>query len=207
MRYYYIYLDGKQNGPLTLEELYDKVKSDTLVWYEGLSDWQRADKIEDLQNHFKSIPPPLPLPVNNLIQTPEQLDNEILPNYTYQRKNKSSIKRKVLFLLLGILLFAGIATFINYQNEQSNKNFELEMRLAEQERIAREAKIKELNEQLTIAYQNLEVAKQELNNASAFKFLRSQAKRHEDVTNAETTVRSWEQQIKALESEIRELNP
>lgn len=59
MKQYYIYLDNEQKGPYPLEEIIKQIKVDTLVWHEGMQDWQRADTIEEFKIHFKSVPPPV----------------------------------------------------------------------------------------------------------------------------------------------------
>ncbi len=54
---------GKAVGPMSIEEIQTKIKNgeiqeSTYVWYEGLSNWQRAkDALKEL---FKLTPPPIP---------------------------------------------------------------------------------------------------------------------------------------------------
>lgn len=61
---YYYAENGNPVGPLTLEEL--KAKSsltrETLVWYEGLGEWQKADMLDELSECFikSGVPPPVP---------------------------------------------------------------------------------------------------------------------------------------------------
>lgn len=71
----YFYSDGIQNhGPLTLEELKRKsIQPDTLIWHEGMSDWKRADRIDELREVIPLVPPPLP-PRNNI--------NEVADSYS-----------------------------------------------------------------------------------------------------------------------------
>lgn len=63
---YFIIENGQQAGPFTIYELKDKgITSDTLVWAEGMSDWQPAWKVEELKNFLygnsESVtPPPVP---------------------------------------------------------------------------------------------------------------------------------------------------
>lgn len=47
---YWIYRDGLQRGPFTIEELADMdLTPDTPVWYEGLDNWITADRSPGLQ--------------------------------------------------------------------------------------------------------------------------------------------------------------
>lgn len=57
---YFIHNGNSQRGPFTLQELREqKISKDTLVWSEGMSDWQQADRIEELKPLFAATPPPL----------------------------------------------------------------------------------------------------------------------------------------------------
>ena len=57
----YYFSDGEsQFGPFTLDELKNqKITKDTLIWYEGIDDWTKANEIEKLKTFFKATPPPL----------------------------------------------------------------------------------------------------------------------------------------------------
>lgn len=63
---YFLVEGGDSTGPFTFEELKAKgVSKDSMVWYEGLSTWTRADEIPALAPIFAPAPP-TPQP-----QTPE----------------------------------------------------------------------------------------------------------------------------------------
>lgn len=64
----YYFSDGEnQFGPFTLDELKNqKITKDSLIWYEGLDNWIKANEIENLKTLFKATPPPL-----QKIQTPK----------------------------------------------------------------------------------------------------------------------------------------
>ncbi len=54
-RYFYI-LDGKRIGPLSFEEIKaTDISEETLVWYEGLENWQPAGELEEFL--YLSFPP------------------------------------------------------------------------------------------------------------------------------------------------------
>jgi len=57
----YYYTDGTNNyGPFSMEELKEKnISRDTLVWFQGLSEWKRAVDIAELKGIFFYSPPPL----------------------------------------------------------------------------------------------------------------------------------------------------
>ncbi|MGI6233297.1 MAG: GYF domain-containing protein [Prevotella sp.] len=62
---YFIIVNDSQMGPFSIEELAQQgLRSDTLVWREGMADWQPAWKIEELRPLLRSIntgtPPPPP---------------------------------------------------------------------------------------------------------------------------------------------------
>jgi hypothetical protein len=60
---YFIIVNDAQQGPYTLEELRSRgITTDTLVWCEGMADWQPAWKVEELRPLFygQSTPPPPP---------------------------------------------------------------------------------------------------------------------------------------------------
>ena len=62
---FYVAVNGHQTGPYTLAEMSQKVSSndvtpESLVWTNGMSEWQTANTVGDLKKLFASQPPPLP---------------------------------------------------------------------------------------------------------------------------------------------------
>lgn len=57
----YYYSDGNQTfGPFSLDELANqKISPSTIVWYDGLQDWQAGGELSELATLFPK-PPPLP---------------------------------------------------------------------------------------------------------------------------------------------------
>ncbi|WP_116789251.1 DUF4339 domain-containing protein [Flavobacterium psychrotrophum] len=44
MKQYFTYLNGEQAGPFSFEQLKSKnLYRDTLVWFEGLAEWQKQE--------------------------------------------------------------------------------------------------------------------------------------------------------------------
>jgi hypothetical protein len=59
--------DGATTGPFNQAALQQKVQDgslsrDTMVWMEGMDDWQPAGAVDRLQSLFRSTPPPPPAP-------------------------------------------------------------------------------------------------------------------------------------------------
>ena len=71
---HYFYSDGeKQKGPFTFEQLKkENIDKDTLVWFEGLSDWKPVKEIKELEDILQLTPPPIPGTENEI----NAIDNE-----------------------------------------------------------------------------------------------------------------------------------
>lgn len=69
----YFYLKGKdQNGPFTVEQLADKgLTNETLIWTEGMENWQKLKDIPELVQTLKpkSVPPPPPVEEQKVSKT------------------------------------------------------------------------------------------------------------------------------------------
>ncbi len=62
---YFVEVDGRQQGPMSTEDLAQKVRSaevvrETLIWSQTLVDWTPAGQVEALDEVFANVPPPLP---------------------------------------------------------------------------------------------------------------------------------------------------
>lgn len=61
---WFVAVDGKQTGPFTLDQLKGKIskelRRETLVWREGMANWEKAGEVETLKRLFGACPPPLP---------------------------------------------------------------------------------------------------------------------------------------------------
>ncbi len=70
----YFYSDGQEQlGPLKAEELKEKkINKDTLVWCEGMEDWQKAGDVEELKFLFVATPPPLKKVDSSLVIEPDK---------------------------------------------------------------------------------------------------------------------------------------
>lgn len=51
---YFAFIDGEQKGPFSLDQLPDAgVHPSTYVWSKEMTDWQRADSVEEIRNLFR----------------------------------------------------------------------------------------------------------------------------------------------------------
>lgn len=58
---YFISIQGKKQGPYTIEEMQKlNLFNTTLVWKEGMAEWQPAHEIDELKEITHTPPPPLP---------------------------------------------------------------------------------------------------------------------------------------------------
>ena len=62
---FHVVLNGQATGPFDLNMLSQMVTQgtltkDTLVWKQGMSNWAKADSIEELKNLFANVMPPIP---------------------------------------------------------------------------------------------------------------------------------------------------
>jgi membrane protease subunit (stomatin/prohibitin family) len=62
---YFIVINGQQAGPFDLNTLkqmaqQNQFSKETLVWREGMANWQAASKVNELTSIFGSVPPPIP---------------------------------------------------------------------------------------------------------------------------------------------------
>jgi|GEM_PF-1412493 hypothetical protein len=57
----YFYSDGTNNfGPFTIEELKEKgITRETMIWFQELGEWKKAGTIQELNDLFALIPPPI----------------------------------------------------------------------------------------------------------------------------------------------------
>ncbi len=146
------------------------------------------------------------------------------------------LKKNIFYSILGLLIIIiGITYFNNLQdknreilleqnkqtesyNQQKKELEEQNARLAEQEKIEKnrnasekkqaiEKRINEIVEQLNLNYQNLDIAKLNLNNVSSFKVLRTSSERNEQINSAQNEIDIIKDEIRNLEAEIEKINP
>ena len=124
MKDYYI-SDGQNTiGPLSKLKLFSQnITKETLVWYEGLSEWKRAGDIEELADLFssKQIPPLPPKQATPIRHFSESVDhhNDTMSGTESSQKKKST-KKIVLWCcsVFVILCVLGVIGYYVYEEEQ-----------------------------------------------------------------------------------------
>lgn len=237
MTQYYIHVKNEQLGPFNYEELkIQKITKETKVWFEGLDEWTNASEIEPLKPLLISIPPPInsnsfqqPPKIENNRKV-DKLINEVDETKVF------GINKKVLYSVLGIVfLVTSFTYFYNLEDKnheiliEKNKQTELfnqqqkeleeqNTRLAEQEKREERRRLKEkkeniekrmneITEQLSVNYQALEIANQNLKNVSSFQLLRSSSERNEQINSALNNIDFIKNEIKNLETEMEKISP
>ena len=79
----YFYLTGKdKNGPFLLEKLLTKgISGETLIWTEGMGNWQKLKDTPELKQVIKPLPPPPPIDIGDEKLTIEITEDSFLhPN-------------------------------------------------------------------------------------------------------------------------------
>ena len=101
---HYFYLSGdRQMGPFTHDELKNQhINRDTLVWYDGIPDWEKASNIEALRDLFITPPP-----------FPKKDEKESGTTKAQTRPQTDKKKSKIVGLVLGILLVVAVIFIID----------------------------------------------------------------------------------------------
>lgn len=140
MKKYYLHNGTEQIGPFSLEDLATKnITKDTEIWYEGLTDWTKAEKLDELEGVFKLISPP---PIKKRETSTPSPINKMSSN----EKIKKTTSWKSIFIksaIACILIFGGMAIYSSLQNSGSsydesysaNSYEEQKMTVAEIERL------------------------------------------------------------------------
>jgi len=107
MKKFYLHNGTDQHGPFDIEDLKAKnITKQTSIWFEGLSEWTTADKIDELKELFsKTTPPPFaakttPPPT---IQKPPTQQTTSVPEPT----KKSKTGRNVLIVIVLLIMVVG----------------------------------------------------------------------------------------------------
>jgi hypothetical protein len=137
---YFIITNDVQQGPFTLDELRARgIQSDTLVWCEGMTDWQPAWQVAELKPLFYGAATPPPPPTSTIgvdqpqpqapaggQQPPQAQQPNVaanmgtasaaggsVPPTTPQApvpQKKSHYKRNIVLIVLGVLLLVAVFT-------------------------------------------------------------------------------------------------
>jgi len=114
--YYYLDANNQQQGPFTPQELDQYgVNPQTLVWFEGATDWQPAGEVKDIYDYFMSVTPPdAPSQGSQHTDTQPQNQAQLDRQAHYQKQQKSGkIVRGILAGFFGIVALIPLAGYIN----------------------------------------------------------------------------------------------
>ena len=197
MSKFFIHKDDEQQGPFTTDELKDlKITRETMVWFEGADDWKKAVEIEDLQEIFKGVPPPLQ------INQPEMPT----PNEGNQIKEKSksiveiSLKKKntsLIIIIIAVLVVGSIGT-LSYLNQQAEMHRQLEVQQAKIQQQELESLKFEYNQVVT----NLRAAEIRLNEIQKFQLLRTAAEKEQQIQEQLEYIMTLENEAERLKKFI-----
>lgn len=115
----YFFLTGKdQNGPFTVEQLAGKgLTNETLIWTEGMENWQKLKDIPDLAQTLKpkSVPPPPPTPDDKISKTEVsgqlKVTTEKTPTPTLEAIKPTTTTLTWLIVWCGFHLFALLMSY------------------------------------------------------------------------------------------------
>jgi len=115
---YYLHNGTEQEGPFYISQLKKKgITRETEVWYEGLSDWTKADQIDELKELFEQSPPQIPPIKQHETDQTDQTDTK--PKKSFLGKNL--IKLGLIAIgILGVLAFVFMFTTNNSKPTPSN---------------------------------------------------------------------------------------
>lgn len=113
---FYLHDGHVQHGPYSAEDLrkHPAFKPDTLIWYEGISNWTPAREIDSLKDIFKSSPPPPPVPQVPVKATvePESVAESAGRNFG----KKISYLRPLIILI--VVIVVGVIAYDWYNKDQ-----------------------------------------------------------------------------------------
>ena len=214
MSNFYIHKDDQQQGPFSIDELKDlKITRETMVWFEGADEWKQAIEIEDLQEIFKSIPPPL------VDRKTEDVNKSI-------NEGKLSRKKKGLILVVLLTLFIGGLGSYFYTIQQA-KEVEMLRQIEEQkikiqelakieaERVAeeqnkkmaeiasqRQLELESLKYEYSQAITNLRASEIRLKEIQVFQLLRTASEKQQQIQEQLENIMAWENEVERLKKEI-----
>ncbi|MBC5838129.1 DUF4339 domain-containing protein [Flavobacterium muglaense] len=228
MRVYYINNGGENGGPFTIEELKkEALHEQTLVWFQGMDDWQYAKNIVELKPFFTVIPPP----IQRAIPKPET--KVPIASSTIYGIKKSYFFLAIAFLV--IMAFVLVLTLIqnskraeielkNKETEFGNVQIELQQKESIEERIQDEiqkriisennntrrkdsinARLTQIKSLIVDGKNQLTEAKKSLSDAEDFKLLRSENTKEEQLKSYQADVDNWKREIDELENESNRL--
>lgn len=122
MKKFYLHNGKDQQGPFDIEDLKAKsITKETSIWFEGLSEWTTADKIDGLKELFNKTAPPFTVKTATPppIQKPPTQQTTLVSEST----KKSKIGRNVLIGIILLIVVAGLFV-ANHVNSGGGNSYE-----------------------------------------------------------------------------------
>ncbi len=203
MQKFFIHFQGQQLGPFSLEELKQKgITRNTMVWFDGLSEWKEAKDVYELSDLFRNQPPPFEKNTTHSNSTSESTTNKEIQG------NKGS-SWFIWSLVIICVIIVGLLILIDQQKKQDKISRQLSEqqeqidvhnaeRAAEQERLEKEARQSELARlkyNYDVAINNLRLAKIKLDEVQEFQFLRTLEEKEQQISAQLEVVRKWENEV------------
>lgn len=115
MKKYFLHNGANQLGPFDIEDLKNKnISRETPIWFEGISEWTTAEKVEELKALFQAAPPPF------------LITKSVLPpiekhtaTYYQPEEQKSKTGRNAL-IFTGLIALVGGLFIVNQNNSYSD---------------------------------------------------------------------------------------
>ncbi len=195
MKKFYIHKDGQQQGPFTTDELKEhQITRDTMTWYEGAGNWEKAEEIEDLKELFVSIPPPLQ--PNPLIAPPPFVDKAVKTGTQLKVETQPKKNNKPLIVIISILLLVIIGTiiYVNQQAKRARIETEIQQQIQQQNMQLQEQNAK-IQQQEGIEAARKAEATQNQNAAYEAQRAANLADLQAQYDNAVTNLRKWKIQL------------
>jgi len=114
MKYYYYVKNEQRLGPFTLEEIQaQKIKKSTLIWADGMENWEVAETIEELKDFLVSEPPPIPK--KQQPESKKKTKDNTKYDLTYKRETKAIIVGWLLWIVPPVVLTIIMMSMENFQ--------------------------------------------------------------------------------------------
>ena len=217
MQKYFLHKDGRQLGPYSKEELQQiRITRDTMIWFDGQSEWKEAKDIIELADLFRNQPPPFKEKTSNPPPFTAASSTFNSPNRDETKKENYS----TLWVIVGILAICGIIYFVyggyrmkqdalqnqidtqqQYLDEQQAEQQAEEQRLEEE---ARQREIAKLKLRYDEAVTNLRAANIKLDQLQEFHFLRTPLEKEEQIENQLEVIRSWENEVERVRNKLNQ---
>ena len=226
MKKYFLHNGTESSGPFDYEELKaKKITRETPVWHEGLENWKTAGEIKALEGIFEVVPPPFnPLKNYSKSKIEKKVNNKRILGLS---KNTFIVVTAILFLSVFTIVFNTLQEnrsdeleIKNHKTEVGNYRYlqeqkeieEQKTQLALQEQLEAERAVKERKETinnrlleietlLETNMNNLDEAKNKLEDANGFKLLRTAGERNDQINALQNNIDLYTIEIDKLKKE------